>query len=303
MPRILAATDSGCRVFAESGECAPELADRSVTALTRLPGGECLAVIDASQVFKRARNGLWIHLANAPIQVQSLTQANGTVYCGGLDDAVLWRVPEGGKPEPVPGFDRTPGRADWFGNGPPLGVRSMVATLDGSAILAAVHVGGIPRSEDGGATWTPTLPILHDVHELAIHPTDPNLVAAATAVGLCVSRDAGRSWRVITEGLWLTNSLTLAFLEDEALFGICDGPFAKQSQIWRWRIGDDRVSQVRNGLPESLTGKVDTAQLAAAEGRAAFADGAGNLWLSAESSRGWSIVASDLVYPAGLTIV
>ena len=65
--------------------------------------------------------------------------------------------------ESIRGFDEVPGRDTWYAGsavingqvvGPPLGIRSMSATADGSAILANVHVGGIPRSTDGGATWT-----------------------------------------------------------------------------------------------------------------------------------------------------
>ena len=73
--------------------------------------------------------------------------------------------------------------------GPPLGIRSISATCDGRVLLANVHVGGIPRSLDGGASWRPTLDIDLDVHEVSAHPSRPELVAAASAQGLCISRD------------------------------------------------------------------------------------------------------------------
>ena len=73
------------------------------------------------------------------------------------DGAILVRLTSEGE-ERVAGFDHVPGREDWFAHGPPLGVRALIATADGSAILAAVHVGGIPRSTDGGLTWRPTVP-------------------------------------------------------------------------------------------------------------------------------------------------
>ncbi len=92
------------------------------------------------------------------------------------------RIPPNGKPERLKGFDNVPGRGKWFGNGPPLGVRSLTATADGAALLAAVHVGGIPRSSDRGDTWTSTVPVMFDVHEVAAHPSMPNIVAAAAAV-------------------------------------------------------------------------------------------------------------------------
>jgi hypothetical protein len=68
--------------------------------------------------------------------------------------------------EHLTGFDHVPGRSEWIAHGPPLHVRSVTATANGGAILAAVHVGGIPRSTDGGVNWAPTIPIEFDVHEV-----------------------------------------------------------------------------------------------------------------------------------------
>jgi hypothetical protein len=212
------------------------------------------------------------------------------------------RIGANGKAERLNGFDSVPGRSEWFAGGPPLGVRSLTATADGAAILAAVHVGGIPRSSERGESWTPTIPIGHDVHEVRAHPSLPNTVAAAAAVGLCVSQDGGRNWDVLSEGLELTYSLAVAVLHDEVLFSIQDGPFAKRSQVWRWRIGSEHVEQVRDGLPEWLKGKVDTGWIATGGGRAAIVDGGGNLWLSRAGASGWERIAARLPYAWGVLI-
>src|SRR5450432_2531669 len=127
-----------------------------------------------------------------------------------MDQAAVVRRRPGGQPERLAGFDTCPGRGEWFAGGPPLGVRSLAATSDHAAVIAAVHVGGLPYSLDQGSTWKPTVPVMFDVHEVRAHPALPNLVAAAAAVGLCVSRDGGRSWQVISQGLSLTNSLAVA---------------------------------------------------------------------------------------------
>ena len=63
---------------------------------------------------------------------------------------------------------------------------------DGSVLLANVHVGGIPRSTDGGVTWQPTIDVDSDVHEVRAHPHRSGVVMAAAAIGLCASRDGGR---------------------------------------------------------------------------------------------------------------
>jgi hypothetical protein len=144
---------------------------------------------------------------------------------------------------------------------------------------------------------------MFDVHEVCSHPTLPNIVAAAAAVGLCVSRDGGRNWNVLSEGLELTDSLAAAALPDEVLFSIQDGPFAKRSQVWRWRIGGGIVEQVRDGLPQWLAGKIDTAHIAASGRQAAIVDGGGNLWLSRTGSSGWERVSTDLSYAFGLLVL
>ena len=308
MAIVLAATGAGCRVFGESGEMASELPGRTVSFITRDPDGNCLAIVDEKQIWKRDLGGMWGFVAQAEISLQSLLSSGGAVFAGGLNEAVVLRVSSDGDVERLGGFDETRGRDEWFAGGPPLGVRSLAATADGAATLAAVHVGGIPRSIDGGASWTPTIPVMFDVHEVSAHSSLPGVAAsgfaaAACAVGLCLSQDAGATWKLLPEGLDGTTSLAVAVLADEVLFSIQDGPFASRSQIWRWRNGAERVELVCDGLPEWLEGKVDTGHIAAGAGRAAVVDGGGNLWLSSVGSTGWQRIAKDLGYVFGITIL
>jgi len=303
MNGILVATGSGCRVFSPTGEGPTELAGKLVSALAPEIAGTCLAVVDKQEIWRRSANGTWSRVAQTGIWLQSIASVGGALFGGAMEEAAMVRISPSGETERLKSFDQMPGRSEWRAGGPPLGVRALTATSDGRVILAAVHVGGIPRSTDEGETWTPTIPIMFDVHEVCSHPTLPNMVAAAAAVGLCVSCDGGRNWKVLSEGLALTNSLAAAALPEEVLFSIQDGPFAKRSQVWRWRIGSGRVEQVRDGLPQWLDGKIDTAHIAAGGGQAAILDGGGNLWLSRAGSSGWENVATDLPYVFGLLIL
>jgi hypothetical protein len=303
MTAILVATDSGCRVLRETGEGKVELAGRKLCALAPDVGGACLAVVDEKEVWRRSADSTWSKLTAVDIGLQSIMSSQGTIYCGGTDEAAILRIRRSAGPERLKSFDHVEGRNEWFAGGPPLGVRALTSTLDGNALLAAVHVGGIPRSEDGGETWTPTIPVAFDVHEVRAHPSLPNIVAAAAAIGLCVSHDSGRNWDVLADGLPLKDSLAVAVLENEVLFSVQDGPFAKRSQVWRWRIGSKGLEAVHDGLPEWLEGKVDTNQIAASDGRAAIIDCGGNLWLSSAGSCGWQRIAANLPYAPGLSIV
>jgi photosystem II stability/assembly factor-like uncharacterized protein len=71
----------------------------------------------------------------------------------------------------------------------------------GQRAYAAVEVGGVLRSDDGGATWGMSgevgyrAPLVHpDVHSIAVHPTSPDLVFAPTGGGFYRSGDGGATW-------------------------------------------------------------------------------------------------------------
>ncbi len=90
---------------------------------------------------------------------------------------------------------------------------------------AAVEVGGVLRSDDGGNHWrlaggssgepvfgTPPAGTVHpDVHSVAVHPSSPDLVFAATAGGFFRSDDGGDTWSVSHE-----DSYCRAFWADPA---------------------------------------------------------------------------------------
>ena len=301
MPLLLVATTSGCRVFAEAAEAAPELTSHSVMALAHEGNTGAIAIVDDQQIWRRNSAGAWSHFVTAPIPLQSIVAADGSIFVGGMEEPTMLRISGSGSIERLQAFDHTPGREQWIANGPPLGVRSLAAMPN--ALLAAVHVGGIPRSTDTGATWHPTIPVLYDVHQVSVPPSLPGFVAAATAVGLCISHDSGLTWTVHSEGLPITNSLAVAVLQDEVLFSIEDGPFAERSQLWRWRIDDGPLEQVREGLPEWLDGKIDTHWIATTHNQAALIDCGGNLWRSASGSTGWQHIAVIPPYVTSLLIL
>src|SRR5258708_15885210 len=139
--------------------------------------------------------------------------------------------------------------------GPPLGIRSITATQDGAVPLANVHVGGIPRSRDGGATWQPTINVDSDVHEVRAHPNRPGLVMAAAAIGLCTSRDGGMTWDVEQEGMHASYCSAVAFLGDDVLVCAAVDHFAEQAAIYRRRVdGHDSLVAIDRGLPARIDG-------------------------------------------------
>jgi hypothetical protein len=302
MTVVLAATSEGCLAFTGVREGTFECAGRSIGAMAPDFSGGCLAVVDGKEIWRRASNAEWSLVVMTSVRLESILALADKIF-GATASAGLVRILASGDCERLKGFDTMVGRHEWFAQGPPLHIRSLTATADGGAIMAAVHVGGIPRSTDGGDTWAPTVPVMYDVHEVRAHPSSPNIVAAAAAVGLCLSQDGGRTWQVFAEGPEEPHALAVAVLEDEVIFSVQDGPFAERSQVWRWKTGGTGIEQVRDGLPEWMDGKIDTGHMAAANGRAAITDGAGNVWLSREGSLGWERIANHPHYTYGMLIV
>jgi hypothetical protein len=289
---VLVATSDGYHIFTSSGDHLTALEGRSLGTLAPGPGDTWLAIVDRREVWQHAADGAWSHLATSDVDLSSLVTVAGVVFAGTYD-ARLARL-DAGHLAPVESFDRIANRDEWHQVGPALNVRSMTATCDNEVFLANVHVGGIQRSTDLGESWEPTLPVDHDVHEVLAHPTLPNVAMAAAAVGLCVSDNAGATWSVVDDGLPSTYARAVAFIDDDVLLSISDGPRATWGAIYRRGLSGGPLERIDEGLGDHLRGNVDTRCLAVGKGRAALADAAGSVWVSETGIKGWERVADGL---------
>ncbi len=93
-------------------------------------------------------------------------------------------------------------------------------TFTGQRAYAAVEVGGVLRSDDGGETWRlaegstgnpdldgPPAPFVYpDIHSLVVHPSSPDLVFAPTGGGFYRTADGGKTWELLydcyTRAVW-----------------------------------------------------------------------------------------------------
>ena len=256
-----------------------------MTSLARDPNG-CWAIADRRTLVERDEGGRWHDVIepDGPGLTAVLPLPGGAL--AGTVDARLVRVLEG-KAAPVTGFDDVEGRDSWHAvpSGTPY-VRTLTTTADARALLANVHVGGIPRSGNGGKTWKPTIDPESDVHQVRAHPVDPRLVLAAAAVGLCVSDDAGKTWSVTTDGLHATYCRGVAFTETGAVVSASDGPFTERAALYRWPSGGGLLERCRDGLPEWLAGNVDSGCIDATRDLTAFADDDA-VWASRDGGITW----------------
>ena len=216
-----------------------ELAGQPVGALAPDGQGGALAIVSGHALRRRTPDGEWITIATSEFQLSCCVPVGDVIYVG-TDDARVLRVGKTGDVEPLRGFETVAGRDTWYAGsavingqrvGPPLGIRSITATADRRVLLANVHVGGIPRSTDGGATWHPTIDIDTDVHEVCAHATDPGIVIAAAAVGLCMSHDGGVTWTVEQDGLHASYFSAVAFLGNDMVVAASTDHFARQGYL------------------------------------------------------------------------
>jgi len=289
-----------------------EISNQTVRGLAPDGRGGALAIVGGHSLRRRAPSGEWATLATSDLELSCCLAARDAIYVG-TDDARMLRLSrDGGVLDAMDGFNDVAGRDTWFAGsaivngqrvGPPLGIRSVSANSNGGILFANVHVGGIPRSMDGGRTWQPTIDIANDVHEVRGHPAKPDIVAAASAVGLCISRDAGATWTMEHDGLHATHCSAVAFSGDNILISAATDPFAAEGRIYRRPIKPDgSITPVENGLPTWLNGIVDTGCIATNGSTIVVVDRAGTLYLSTDFGLAWSRSGSELPAPSSVLI-
>jgi len=286
--RLLVGTDSG--LF--------EFGDEQKTHLTAHAVGQVVAakrgwwcIVDRTAVSGWSPESGWVEL-RAPVNVSwtCLLPVDGGLI-GGTVGAHLVRL-ETSVPQPFPSFDEVPGREDWYTPwGAPPDARSL-AEGDG-VLLVNVHVGGIPRATDGGDTWTPTIDVDVDVHQV-VTAGGGRAFAACGAGGLAVSDDAGRTWSMQTDGLHATYCRAVAIGDDTVFVSASRGPRGDHSAVYRWAFGADRFERCTGGLPDWFDANIDTFCLAAADGEVALGTGDGRVFRSGNGGSGWEQAAESL---------
>ena len=177
--------------------------------------------------------------------------------------------------------------------GGPAAVRSFAHTPDGW-VYADIHVGSIMRSADGGDSWEPVTPDLHDdVHQVATHAASPDTIYANTADAIYVSENRGDSWEHRPEGLPYSYGRAIAVHPgdpDCLLASVSRGPHNNvDGQLYR---SDDRGrnwTHVTTGYLESHTENIDTFQVAFSQDGRAWSAIDSDLYVSEDRGKSWQI--------------
>lgn len=293
MARILAGTAAGLHEIdpphGVTGE--PIFAGSDVGALA-VDRTEIWTIIDGREVHRR-HEGIWSSAAEIPHARGTCILAARHGVLVGTAGAHLMHLVDG--PVFVDAFEHVEGRSDWYTpwGGPP-DVRSLSEDRSG-ALYVNVHVGGIPSSRDGGATFEPTIDIHADVHQVLADSEREGVVLAATARGLAVSRTHGSRWEFRERGLHASYMRAVASDGDLVFASASEGPGGRRSALYRTSLAADaELDRCRGGLPEWFSSNIDTASLVAGGGLAAFGTHGGSVWVSGDEGEHWTEVASDL---------
>jgi hypothetical protein len=290
MTRIMVGTGDGLREFDDGGTAGPvHHAGRSVDALgAEYPG--MWAVLNGSDVWRTDGRGWTQKGALDGLRGNCIADTRAG-YIVGTSEAHLYRVLDEGV-ERVEAFERVAGRDGWYTpwGGPP-DARSITEDFD--AVYVNVHVGGIVRTRDEGATWEPTIDIDADVHR--VWSLDGR-VYAACAGGLAVSDDDGDSWDVRTDGLHATYCRAVALCGDAVLVSASNGPRGGRSALYRGAKDGGPFERCQGALPQWFDDNVDSYCLDAIpdDGVAAFGTGDGRVFASTDQGSTWAQVADGL---------
>ena len=131
----------------------------------------------------------------------SLLALPGAILAGTVPAAV-YRASNGGAWEELEGVRLSP-IVGSFPPSPELGARTRFLAADNQTprrLYAAIEVGGMLVSDDGGGTWSPVTGGLDDadVHQILPSARTPGLVVAACGEGAYRSEDRGEHWEKVT---------------------------------------------------------------------------------------------------------
>jgi hypothetical protein len=297
--RILIGTESGLwELRGDALEPVDPFTARTVTALARR-GDETWAIVDGRALWHAgkgassalARSG-WTELASLGERAATCLAATPDGLLIGTTEARLLRF-VAGAPEAIESFDAVEGRDAWHTPwGDPADVRSMAVARDGT-FYVNVHVGGVVRSRDDGRTWTPTLDIDVDVHQVIAHPARADHVLVAAYDGFGISRDGGASWQFLTDGMHAHYGRAVAVAGETVLASMSTGPGGRKSTLYRKPLDGDTAFTRCEGLPW-FNDNIDTGCLAADGALAVFGTDDGRVFRSLDAGAHWSLVTKGL---------
>ncbi len=264
--------------------------DAAVTAIATSASGSSYVLLDGERVARINQLDVSPIAELSGRRAQSMALTARSEILLGLEGASLALLSGEGELSALSSFDHLPGREGWENPGGPTPDLRSLATV-GDLWYAAVHVGGLWRSADRGASWTAVVEAAADVHEVAV--SENGTVAVAAAGGFGLSTDGGDSWQWTTAGLHAPYARAVALSGETAYLSASTGPRTSDGRLYRAQLGEP-FSQCGGELFSSFPFNLETGTLAAASNEVAFGTSSGLAFRSSDRGVSWQQVASEM---------
>lgn len=256
-------------------------------------------------------------------QIWTLHWAHGALYAGVSEAGLFVSRDRGESWQPVDGFNEHPDRANWMPGFGGLGAHTILS--DGNnpnRMWVGVSAAGFFRTDDGGKTWRPknkgVNPAVESapastgqcVHSVTHDPQNADILFRQEHRGVHRSDDGGDTWRVIEDGLPVTElndghrcSFGFASAMDRNSGQVFVVPldsdslrFPRDGQLAVYRTKDGAHWNAHtNGLPSKcFAGVLRGAMAADQDGGIYFGTTSGSIYASGDLGESWREIASGL---------
>lgn len=209
--------------------------------------------------------GSWrpVGLAGHVIAAVSSSPTERDVVWVGTEPSEVWRSGDAGATwERTSRLDTLSSSSEWsFPPRPHTHHVRWIAChpLEPERLWVAIEAGALVSTIDGGRTWRDRVPGgPWDTHELAVHPTAPDMLRVSAGDGYFESDDGGDTWRSPDAGLEVGYLRSVAIDPEDpevVVVSASSGPHSayvagrSDGRLYR-RVGPERWERVRDGWPE-----------------------------------------------------
>lgn len=249
-----------------------------------------------------------------------------TCYAGAEDAALFKTTNAGATWQELAGLRGHESGPNWAPGAGGMCLHTIVLDpTNDQRIFCAISAAGTFRSDDGGDSWQPvnqglhseyipdpTAEVGHCVHNVAIHPSNPNTLYMQKHWDVMRSDDGGDSWREVSGNLPSDFGFPIAVHahDPETIYVV---PILSDSlhyppdgklRVYRSRSGGDEWEALSNGLPQEHC-YVNVLRDAMAVDQATpcgiyFGTTGGQVYASSDSGDNWKPIVRDL--PAVLSV-